>query len=220
MRTEAFSSTLLAVFGLGGWEVVLMLVMVLFLFASGRLPGAANGDEAVDKMARGAAKEFVVFLAQGFGVGRIPFAPGTFGSLVGLLWFAVLVGSGDLWLYLTGTLIGLALSVPVCGAAEKILRQKDPGSVVFDEIAAMPVCFLPWVISEWMRHHQMPTPESFFGARTCLATAIIFALFRLFDILKPWPVRQSQRLPGGWGVTVDDLLAAIYVALLTLFFVG
>ena len=47
----------------------------------------------------------------------------------------------------------------------------------------------------------------------------LLVLFRVFDIWKPWPVRQSQRLPGGWGVTVDDVLAAAYVALISLFFV-
>lgn len=162
---------------------------------------------------------FILFLAQGLGVGRIPFAPGTFGSLVGILWFLTLLADGNFWLYLAGMIAGIALSVPLCGAAERILQQKDPGSVVLDEIVALPICFLPWVARDWFRHQQMLSPESFFTARTWFVTATIFALFRLFDILKPWPVHQSQRLPGGWGVTVDDVLAAVYVALLTLAFV-
>jgi phosphatidylglycerophosphatase A len=49
-----------------------------------------------------------------------------------------------------------------------------------------------------------------------MLVAGVFAAFRLFDILKPWPVRQSQVLPGGWGITIDDLLAAVYVNLLFL----
>ena len=61
--------------------------------------------------------------------------------------------------------------------------------------------------------------EAFFTSRGLLTVAAIFILFRIFDILKPWPVRQSQRLPGGWGVTVDDLLAAAYAGLLSLLFV-
>jgi phosphatidylglycerophosphatase A len=54
------------------------------------------------------------------------------------------------------------------------------------------------------------------GAKTWYLTAIIFILFRIFDILKPPPVRQSQRLAGGWGVVTDDVLAALYVCALSL----
>ena len=62
----------------------------------------------------------------------------------------------------------------------------------------------------------MPAAEYFFSRQTVLFTLGIFVLFRLFDIAKPWPVRGSQSLPGGWGVTVDDLLAAVYVNLVVL----
>ena len=62
----------------------------------------------------------------------------------------------------------------------------------------------------------LPSVEFFFGGSHWLGVAGLFLLFRAFDVLKPWPVRQSQRLPGGWGVTVDDFLAAIYVALISL----
>src|SRR5262245_44748016 len=157
--------------------------------------------------------------AQGFGIGRIPFAPCTFGSLVGLLWFGFLVRTESFWVYLTTTLVGLCLSVWSCGAAEKILKQTDPGSVVLDEITALPLCFLPRIATEWFRFNQMPPLENFFGVRAWVQTAVLFVLFRIFDILKPWPVRQSQRLPGGWGVTIDDVLAATYVAVVSLPFV-
>lgn len=162
---------------------------------------------------------FVVWLAQGFGIGRIPFAPGTFGSLAGLLWFALLLKTENLWLYVAGVLLGICLSVWLCGAAERILKQTDPDSVVLDEITALPLCFLAWVAADWFRISQLPSLESFLGARAWIQTAILFGLFRLFDILKPWPLRQSQRLPGGWGVTIDDVLAALYVALVSLPFV-
>lgn len=164
-------------------------------------------------------RAMILFLAQGFGVGRIPFAPGTWGSLVGLLWFAALVATGRYELYLLGALCGAGLSVWLCGAAEKILKQKDPPSVVLDEIIALPFCFLPWITPQWLRNGKLPALETFLTSRGLLTVAAIFVLFRVFDILKPWPVRQSQRLPGGWGVTVDDLLAAVYVALLSLLFV-
>jgi phosphatidylglycerophosphatase A len=161
----------------------------------------------------------IVFIAQGFGVGRIPFAPGTFGSLVGLVWFAALLVTGRYELYLLGALCGAGLSVWLCGAAEKILKQKDPPSVVLDEIIALPFCFLPWVTAQWLRNGKLPALETFLSVQHLLAVAAIFIVFRVFDILKPWPVRQSQHLPGGWGVTVDDLLAAVYVAMLSLLFV-
>ena len=90
-----------------------------------------------------------VFVAQGFGVGKIPFAPGTFGSLLGLLWLAMLLATGNFWAYLAGAIEGIALSIWLCDDAEKILGEKDPGSVVLDEIIAIPFCFLPWVASEW-----------------------------------------------------------------------
>jgi len=158
-------------------------------------------------------RALILFLAQGFGIGRIPFAPGTFGSLVGLVWFAMLLGTKRYEFYLLGALGGVGLSVWVCGAAEKILKQKDPSSVVLDEIAAIPFCFLPWVTHRWLPEHTLPAAEIFFTGKALLASTGIFVLFRIFDIAKPWPVHQSQRLPGGWGVTVDDVLAALYVAL-------
>ncbi len=111
---------------------------------------------------------------------------------------------------------GLGLSVWLCGAAEKILQQTDPPSVVLDEITALPVCFLPWTASVWFHQGFLPPPEHFFRSTNVAITAAIFVLFRVFDVLKPWPIRQSQRLPGGWGVTVDDFLAALCVALIIL----
>jgi phosphatidylglycerophosphatase A len=158
-----------------------------------------------------------LWVAQGFGVGRIPFAPGTLGSLVGLLWFMVLLGPRNLWLFSAGTLLGIGLSVWLCGEGEKILKQKDPGSVVLDEIAAIPVCFAGWVGALVWKSGTMPSLDDFLGPKKWPLTLGVLAAFRFFDILKPWPVRQSQSLPGGWGVTVDDLLAAVYVNVVVLF---
>jgi phosphatidylglycerophosphatase A len=158
----------------------------------------------------------ILFIAQGFGVGRIPKAPGTFGTLLGLPWFALLLLPGSLPVFIVGTILGLGLSVWCCGRAEKILGQSDPGSVVLDEITAMPVCFLPWLLWEISRHGTIPSAGYFFSDGNLLRTAGAFLLFRLFDIWKPWPVRQSQNLPGGWGVTTDDVLAAVYTGLAVL----
>jgi phosphatidylglycerophosphatase A len=158
----------------------------------------------------------VLWLAHGFGVGRIPWAPGTFGSLVGVLWFAILLSTQNIWGFVGGTIGGVIASVWICGRAEAILKQRDPGSIVLDEICAVPICFVPWVLSEWLRHKAWPPLETFFGTRTFYIVAILFVLFRIFDIIKPPPVRQSQGLPGGWGVVTDDVLAALYVCGLSL----
>jgi phosphatidylglycerophosphatase A len=152
----------------------------------------------------------VLFVAQGFGVGRIPVAPGTFGSLLGLGWFALLLAPGNLWVFIGGTILGLAASVWLCGVAEKVLGQTDPGSVVLDEITAMPVCFATWLAINFRTNRELMPGGEFFADGGWIWTLIVFSLFRLFDVTKPWPVKQSQRLSGGWGVTIDDVLAAIY----------
>jgi phosphatidylglycerophosphatase A len=158
----------------------------------------------------------LLFLARGFGIGQMPVAPGTFGSLAGMLWFAILLQSKNFPVLLGGTIVGVALSVWLCGEGEKILNQKDPGSIVFDEIAAMPVCFLSWTVIVTGKAGLVPPFDYFFSGQNWLLTLGVFAAFRFFDVAKPWPVRQSQSLPGGWGVTIDDMLAAIYVNALVL----
>ena len=231
----------------GGWEVVLVLAIILTLFGARHLPelvdGLRRGMEEFIKATREVNEEvhraidqppslsqsdedrvkkdgLSLWIAKGFDVGRIPFAPGTFGSLVGILWFALLLVAGSLWLYVIGLLLGLAASVKFCGEAERILGESDPGSVVLDEIAVLPICFLPWVLLELWRMNFMPPVEVFFSGHGLWKTIAIYVLFRVFDIWKPWPVRQSQSLPGGWGVTADDVLAAVYVAAVSLLFVS
>ena len=162
-------------------------------------------------MNRKFAEWLQLWIAQGFGIGRIPFAPGTFGSVIGLLWFGLLLASGRAWIFLAGAIIGIAASVWLCGVGEKILRQKDPGSIVLDEIIAMPVCFLAWVFLVLGKTGAFPGFDYFFSSQTWLCSLGVFAAFRFFDVIKPWPVRQSQAFPGGWGVTIDDVLAAAYV---------
>ena len=165
-----------------------------------------------------AAAKVKLWAAQGFGVGLFPIGPGTAGSVLGLGWFALLASFSQPWLFVIGTALGLAASVWLCDFAEKILDRKDPGSVVLDEVAAMPVCFLAWSIILACRNHSWPGPANFIFHRNWLGTLAVFAAFRLFDVLKPWPIRQSQALPGGWGITLDDLLAACYVNLVLLAF--
>ena len=89
--------------------------------------------------------KLILFLAQGLGIGRIPVAPGTFGSLLGLAWLALLLLPGNWWILGAGIALSTGLSVWLSGASEKILNQPDPGSVVIDEIIAIPFCFVGWL---------------------------------------------------------------------------
>jgi phosphatidylglycerophosphatase A len=120
----------------------------------------------------------------------MPRAPGTWGSLVGLP-LAWSVGQlPPTWQGVAAVLLFL-IGIPICERGARLLRAKDPGAVVFDEMAAFPVIFL--FIS--------------FQPATAIAA---FLLFRLFDISKPWPCRQFERLPGGLGIMADDLVAGLY----------
>ena len=138
----------------------------------------------------------VVGLATLGPLGRKLPAPGTWGSAAGVLYFLVFFARGGVLENVGATTIGALVAVGLCGEAERRLRKTDPGEVVLDEFVAMPLCFLGW------------------GALVgvCPAWAVLlagFALFRLFDILKPFGISRLQRLPGGWGVVVDDLAAAL-----------
>jgi phosphatidylglycerophosphatase A len=152
-----------------------------------------------------------LLLAQGLGVGRIPVAPGTFGSILGFAWFLLLLWPGNFALFATGILFSFFASVLFSERAEELLRQKDPGSVVIDEIIAIPICFSGWMTAVG----TMPDPGWFLTEGRWKCSLGILLAFRVFDIWKPWPIRQLQSLAGGWGVTVDDVMAAIYVAVVS-----
>ena len=106
----------------------------------------------------------------------------------------------------------------LCSHAERILKQKDAPSVVLDEIAALPICFVASVAAEW-GHDALPAAESYLKTPLVYLTVTLFALFRVFDIIKIWPASVLERWPGGWGITADDVMAAAYVALLSCVFV-
>lgn len=154
--------------------------------------------------------QVILFFSQGFGSGRAPRAPGTFGSLVGLLWTVLLLLPESLPLFIGGCVGGILASAWLCSESEKILSQKDPGSVVIDEIIAIPICFLFLIIPS--ENSSADVGIKLFASHWPWVIGI-FGAFRFFDIAKPWPVFQSQNLPGGWGVTADDVLAAGYVNL-------
>ncbi len=159
---------------------------------------------------------WLLWVAQGFGVGRVPVAPGTFGTVIGLAWTVLLLAAHNWTVFIVGNLVGVLASVWFCDEAERILKSRDPGSVVLDEIVAMPLCFVMWALSHQLNTGRFLAPRDLLAGNGWLVTLGLFAAFRLFDIWKPWPVRQSQSLRGGWGVTADDCLAAAYVNLLSL----
>ncbi len=163
---------------------------------------------------KAARSSWVLQLAQGGGLGRLHPAPGTWGSLGGVGWTLLLLLPGQAWIFAAGCLVGVGISVWACGEAERRLGARDPGSVVLDEIVALPLCFAFWVLSHPAPGRDIAAPLSLLTGSGLLVTLATFLAFRCFDIAKPWPVKQSQSLPGGWGVTMDDVLAAGYVNLL------
>jgi phosphatidylglycerophosphatase A len=152
-------------------------------------------SDATKISARTVLTDPVHLLAFGFGLGLSPIAPGTVGSLLGvaLAWLTL-----DLDLVLQ---VGIAAAlfvagIWICGNSSRRLGQHDPGGIVWDEIAAMYATLLvaPATITAWI---------------------LAFGLFRAFDIVKPWPIRElDHRLGGGLGIMLDDLVAALYAAIL------
>ena len=153
----------------------------------------------------------ILFIAQGLGTGLSPKAPGTIGTFLGLPLLILLLLPKSLPFFVLMMLATSIASVYFCTKAEIILEQRDPVSVVIDEIIAVPVCFSGWVTAIYFSTGKMPDWSYFFSSENVMWSVGIVLLFRIFDIAKPWPIGQSQELPNGWGVTIDDLLAAIYV---------
>ena len=132
-----------------------------------------------------------MIIATGFYSGYLPKAPGTWGSLVGLLLF-FLLHTLSLEIYLAIVAGIFLVGTFAAGEAEKIMDHQDPCLVVIDEIVGMLVTMI-----------AIPA--------TPLAMALGFALFRIFDIWKPFPVGfVDQRLHGGLGIMLDDIVAGIY----------
>ena len=153
----------------------------------------------------------ILLIAQGLGTGLSPKAPGTIGTLLGIPLLVLLLLPKSLLFFVLMILATSIASVYFCTRAEIILKQRDPASVVIDEIIAVPACFSGWITAIYFSTGKMPDWSYFFSSENVMWSVGIVLLFRIFDIAKPWPIGQSQELPNGWGVTIDDLLAAVYV---------
>lgn len=161
-------------------------------------------------------RNLALWIAQGFGLGRFPVAPGTFGSVGGMVWFMVLLSAPSPHLFCAGLAGGILISVITSSTAEGALGQKDPGSIVIDEIVSVPLCFAGWLAVACLEAGAWIGFRFAAGPQFWLKALGVFILFRFFDVVKPWPARQIQCLPGGWGVTADDLAAAAHVNLCVL----
>jgi len=131
------------------------------------------------------------FIAFGFGVGAIPVAPGTFGTLVAIPMYYWLLSPLPVWLYISLVTVLFILACWLCDICSKEIGVHDHGGMVIDEIIGYFITMIA-VPPEW---------------KYMLAG---FLLFRLFDIWKPWPINLAdQHIKGGFGVMFDDLLAAL-----------
>jgi phosphatidylglycerophosphatase A len=156
-----------------------------------------------------------LWIATGFGLGYLPVAPGTWGSLGGVALarlFArlemerldiggvpALEGRLDVWVIALLTLILALAGVWAARAAARYFGKTDPGQVVIDEISGQQITYLPVL------------PSLLFpGGWKYLVLG--FVLFRVFDIVKPWPARAAEKWPHGWGIMADDWFAGAYAA--------
>jgi phosphatidylglycerophosphatase A len=179
-------------------------------------PAVPVASKEVPARPRSSAVDYIALAIATCGVGYFPIAPGTVGSMVGVLIFLGLWSSFHSWsglavatprlvaLRLVSTLVA-TIFVTVAGIwaatrTERRLQKKDPSIVVIDEVAGQMVALLPlmvWLPAWW---------------RVLAA----FILFRAFDIWKPYPVRRLEGMKGGTGIMADDLGAGIYAALILL----
>lgn len=134
-------------------------------------------------------KNLIKWIAVGFGTGWSPVMPGTVGTLVGLPLAWGLMHIAGTGLQIMVCVAMTLLAIPICGVAERIIGGKDPGCIVADEYLTLPITVI--------------------GLATPWALLSGFVLHRIFDITKPPPIKQLQHIHGGFGIVVDDFLAAL-----------
>jgi len=157
-----------------------------------------TSDSSDTALWKAVVRDPVHILAFGFGTGLAPKAPGTVGSLPGMLLAYLTVSWGTEW-KLGVVMVLIVGGIWICGESARRLNSHDHPGIVWDEIAGMYITLqvVPTQITWW---------------------ALAFGLFRLFDIWKPWPIRDlDHRLAGGSGIMLDDLVAALYAAILLVF---
>jgi len=153
------------------------------------MPDAVNAREIL--------RDPIHFLAFGFGSGLSPIAPGTMGTLAAIPLYYLLIQFGD-FIYLLLTVFITLIGIVICDISSKKLGVHDHSGIVWDEIAGYLITML-------------------FVPHTWYWALVGFVLFRVFDIWKPFPILWfDQHVGGGFGIMVDDVLAAIYAGLILL----
>lgn len=156
---------------------------------------------------RGPLDGLAIVIATGLGLGFIPVAPGTFGSLLGVaICYGLIAGLKFEPHLLLNAIITASVLLALVGTwaanrAERILLKKDASQIVVDEVCGQLISFAllaPALVR--------------IGGNWRAALAVGFVLFRLFDIFKPWPIRRLESFGSGLGVMADDVLAGIYAA--------
>ena len=137
------------------------------------------------------SRPFAVLVAAVGGLGFIPFAPGTFGSIPGVVSRSRCARSAPWWAEGVAMVVLFFIGVWAAKAAETWFGRIDPGPVVIDEVVGMLITtlFLPLSTIGWI---------------------VGFLVFRACDVIKPFPAGRAERLPGGWGVMSDDVLAGVW----------
>ena len=140
-------------------------------------------------------QNLLAFIANGFGLGRSPFAPGTMGCLLGLpiAWFINTHWGipGQVLAAVLQTLV----AIPLCQAAENVFKTKDPKGCVADEYLTFSICMIGLPVT---------------GTAGAVMMVFSFLTCRFFDIVKLWPAHGLQRLKGGVGIVIDDVFAMFY----------
>ncbi len=140
----------------------------------------------------------ILCLAFGFGSGLAKKAPGTFGTLAAVPLYMILI-QANAYIYGAVAIVCSVLGIWICGIAADKLGEHDFGGIVWDEIAG-------FLITMW------------FVAFSWQNLILGFVLFRLFDIIKPWPIRWIDRqIAGGFGIMLDDVIAAVFAGVVMLF---
>lgn len=140
----------------------------------------------------GLGRRMVMWVATGFGLGYSPIAPGTVGTIWGVLLVRGLFPYMAWRWHLTLAVVLVLLAIPVCDRGEKEIGSKDPRPVVADEYLTFPLCMI-----------GLP-------AQTGWVLGVALVTHRMMDIIKPWPARQLQALPGGLGIVIDDAISSLY----------
>ncbi|QIC62607.1 phosphatidylglycerophosphatase A [Acinetobacter schindleri] len=145
----------------------------------------------------------IVFCGVGFGSGLAPKAPGTFGSAFALLFVPIWLAIGFSNTILAIIIMSL-VGIWICGRTADLMGVHDDGRIVWDEFAGQSITFLPLLYL-----NEMSWTWALAG----------FALFRLFDVWKPWPIRVIDRqIDGGFGIMLDDIIAGLWAALCILLY--